>query len=65
MTAQQLFTLICQPSLRLLHRWWIRRSENHFLMCANVEADRAKEAQQNVAYYQRQAAMARSKLRRV
>jgi hypothetical protein len=45
---------------RQLRRWWMQRVERHCLICADVEERCAREAQQNVAYYQRQAALARS-----
>lgn len=44
---------------RRLQRWWLQRVERHCLICADVEEQRARQAQQNVAYYQKQAAMAR------
>lgn len=65
MTASQLLTLSLTPLLRFLRRWWIQRTENHYLICANVEAQREREARQNVAYYQKQAAIARSELSKV
>ena len=48
------------PLLRQLRRWWLARMERHYLMCADVEQQRAQEAHQNVAYYQKQAVLARS-----
>ena len=45
---------------RFVHRWWLRRAEKHYLICAEVEETRAREAQLNVAYYYKQAALARS-----
>ena len=48
------------PLLRQLRRWWMARMERHYLMCADVEQQRAQEAHQNVAYYQKQAVLARS-----
>ena len=45
---------------RRLHRWWMGRVERHCLICADVEEQCARQAQQNVAYYQKQAALARS-----
>jgi hypothetical protein len=48
------------PVLRVVHSWWLQRAEQHYLMCANVEEQRAREAQANVAYYQKRAALARS-----
>lgn len=45
---------------RNMKRWWHARRETHYLICADVEQQRAREAQLNVAYYQKKAALARS-----
>lgn len=47
---------------RIIHRWWLQRAERHYLICADVEEQRAREAQMNVAYYQKRAALVRSAL---
>jgi hypothetical protein len=57
---QELTTLSLAPIFRSIHHWWLKRAERHYLICADVEEQRAREAQQNVAYYQKRAAMARS-----
>ncbi|MDB5763528.1 MAG: hypothetical protein JWQ21_2523 [Herminiimonas sp.] len=57
---QELTMLSISPVLRTIRRWWLRRAEDHYLICADVELARAREAQLNVAYYQKQAALARS-----
>lgn len=57
---QDLTMLSITPVLRSLHNWWLRRAERHFLICADVEMQRMREAEMNVAYYQKRAAMARS-----
>ena len=57
---QELTMLSLSPLLRAFRHWWLRRTEDHYLICADVEQARAREAQQNVAYYQKRAAMARS-----
>lgn len=57
---QELTMLSLNPMLRQLRHWWLKRAEDHYLICADVEQRRVREAQQNVAYYQRRAAMARS-----
>jgi hypothetical protein len=57
---QDLPLLSLKPVFRSIHRWWLKRAENHYLICADVEQQRAREAQMNVAYYQKRAAMARS-----
>lgn len=59
-SLQELTTLAFRPLLRAVHRWWWRRAEDHYLICADVENARAHEAQLNAAYYQKQAALARS-----
>lgn len=57
---QELAMLSIAPILRSIHRWWLQRAERHYLICADVEQQRAREAQMNVAYYQKRAALARS-----
>ncbi|TCS39545.1 hypothetical protein EDC30_101501 [Paucimonas lemoignei] len=57
---QELAMLSVSPILRNIHHWWLQKAERHYLICADVEEKRAREAQQNVAYYQKRAAMARS-----
>lgn len=57
---QELTMLSLNPVLRQIRHWWLRRAEDHYLICADVEQKRVREAQQNVAYYQKQAALARS-----
>jgi hypothetical protein len=57
---QDLTMLSISPVLRVVRRWWLQRAERHYLLCADVEQARAREAHMNVAYYQKQAAMARS-----
>lgn len=57
MTFFQLFGLSWYKSLR---SWWLARAEQHYLICADTERARAREANMNAAYYQKKAAMARS-----
>jgi hypothetical protein len=52
--------LSLKPVIRRLRLWWYRRAEEHYLICAAVENARAREAEENEAYYQKRAAMARS-----
>jgi len=59
-SLQELAALAFQPALRWIRRWWWRRAEDHYLICADVETARAHEAQLNAAWYQKQAALARS-----
>jgi hypothetical protein len=56
----ELAMLSVTPVIRSIHHWWLQRAEQHYLICANVEEQRAREAQANVAYYQKRAALARS-----
>ncbi len=46
-----------------IRRWYYKRAEEHYLICAAVEHSRAREAEENEAYYQKRAAMARAALR--
>ena len=57
---QELTMLSISPILNHIRQWWLRRAEDHYLICADVEQARVREAQQNVAYYQKRAALARS-----
>lgn len=57
---QELAMLSITPIIRSIQHWWLQRAENHYLICADVEEQRAREAQQNVAYYQKRAALARA-----
>jgi len=60
---QELAMLSFSPLIRSVQRWWLQRAERHYLICADVEQQRAREAQMNVAYYQKRAAIARSAAR--
>jgi len=59
-TLPELSALALQRPARAIRNWWLRRAERHYLICADVEQQRAREAQMNVAYYQKRAALARS-----
>lgn len=56
----ELAMLSITPIVRSIQHWWLQRAERHYLICADVELQRAREAQMNVAYYQKRAALARS-----
>lgn len=56
----ELVGLSIAPVFRALQRWWLERAERHYLICADIEQQRAREAQLNVAYYQKRAALARA-----
>lgn len=60
LNLQELAMLSFTPVIRMIQNWWLRRAERHYLICADVEQQRAREAQANVAYYQKRAALARS-----
>ncbi|MGZ3238549.1 MAG: hypothetical protein ACXU8A_14365 [Burkholderiaceae bacterium] len=57
---RELTMLSIGPIVRNIRHWWLQRAEDHYLICADVEEERAREAQQNASYYQKQAAIARS-----
>ena len=57
---EALTQLTVKPLVRSVKHWWLRRAEQHYLICAAVEHERAREAEENEAYYQKRAAMARS-----
>ena len=59
-TLPELSTLALQRPARAIRNWWLRRAERHYLICADVEQQRAREAQMNAAYFQKRAALARS-----
>jgi hypothetical protein len=58
-----LSTLSLRFWIRSARRWYYRRAEEHYLICAAVEHARAREAEENEAYYQKRAAMAHAALR--
>jgi hypothetical protein len=60
MNAHALFGLAFVELSRSLRRRWLARIERHYLICADVEQQRVREAQMNVAYYQKRAALARA-----
>lgn len=39
--------------------WWLSRVEAHYLICAEVETQRVRDASLNISYYQKRAAMVR------
>lgn len=53
-------SLSISPLVNTVKRWLLKRAERHYLICAEVEQAKAREAMQNAAYYQRRAALARS-----
>jgi hypothetical protein len=48
------------PVIKQLRNWWLRRKEAHYMMCADVEKERANQALANQSYFHKQAALARS-----
>lgn len=59
-TLPALIVLWLRPKLNAVAYWYLSRVESHYLISAEVESNRLTEAQLNVAYYQKQAAIARS-----
>ncbi|MDB5988891.1 MAG: hypothetical protein JWQ10_294 [Herbaspirillum sp.] len=59
-TYSELMNLSPARIVKAMRRWWLQRAEDHYLICADVESRRVKEAQSNVAHYQKRAALARS-----
>jgi hypothetical protein len=55
----ELIMLSVGPVMHKLRLWWLRRAEDHYLICADVELARAREAHLNMAHYQKQATLAR------
>ena len=49
--------------IRRVRAWYYRRIEEHYMICAAVEHARMLEAEENEAYYQKRAAMARAAMR--
>ncbi len=60
LNLHELTMLSISPFVRRVQHWWLTRTERHYLICADVEQERAREAQMNVAYYQKQAALVRA-----
>jgi len=56
----ELAMLSIAPLIRTIADWWLKRLEHHYLICAEVEEQRAREAHMNVAYYQKRAVLARA-----
>lgn len=49
-----------RPLIRRFKQWWFKRAEEHYLICAAVEHQRARESEENEAYYQKRAALSRA-----
>lgn len=63
MTSRQIFTYWPSSVKQTFLRWWNTQLERHYLICADVEAQRAKEHQVNSAYYQKKAIFIRANTR--
>ena len=63
MTARALFSLSLRPLWSAIQRRYWKHIEQRNLMEACVEQQKANEAHRNAAYFQKQAAIARSKAR--
>jgi hypothetical protein len=51
-----------RPLLERLRTWWLSRLEEHYLICAEIERQHARQSEENEAYYQKRAATVRSAL---
>ena len=51
-----------RPLIRRFKQWWFKGAEEHYLICAAVEHERVREAEENEAYYQKRAAIARAEV---
>lgn len=61
MNGRALFSLSLAPLLQSVRTAWHRHLEQHYLMSAAHEQKVASEAHKNAAYYQKKAALIRSK----
>jgi hypothetical protein len=59
-TNADLLNMVAAPLVRNLRHWLLRCYEDHCLISAEVETAKAREANKNVAYYQKRAALARA-----
>lgn len=59
-TQRALLSISLLHIQRILVNWYYRRAEEHYLISACIEQQRAKEAMLNAAHYQKKAAFARS-----
>lgn len=46
--------------LRAIRRWWLMHVEYHYCICAEVEKQAARAAQQNARHFEARATLARS-----
>lgn len=60
MNLKELLHLAPAPYWRAFRRWYYRKAEQHYLMSAQIEEQKAREHSKNVAYYQKLAVLARS-----
>jgi hypothetical protein len=51
-----------RPLLERLRTWWYSRLEEHYLICAEIERQHARQSEENEAYYHKRAATVRSAL---
>lgn len=56
-----LMRLSLSPFFRRLRLAYLRHLEQHYLISASTEHDRARQHQANAAHYQKMAALSRSK----
>lgn len=60
LTLTALMQISLAPITDALRRFYFRRLEQHYLMSAVHEQKRAKEANENAAYFQKRAVISRS-----
>lgn len=61
MNGRALLSLSLAPLLQSIRAAWYRKMEQHYLMSAAHEQQVASQANRNAAYYQKKAALIRSK----
>lgn len=63
MTLNELLKLCTKPVREYLKNWWLERREQHYLVCAEHERQKASEASKNATYYQMEAVKARAAMK--
>lgn len=61
MSLKELLALQLDNVTKPIKRWYLLKWEEHYTMCAETEDRKAKEANQNAAHYQMQAALIRTR----
>lgn len=58
----ELTMISLKPQLQRLRHWWFSRLEEHYLICAEIERQHARQSEENEAYYHKRAATIRAEL---